>query len=75
MGVFNLTGKQFKNIKDNFFSDHLLQCNCPFDFDYFDIFAIDISKFNILVKESLLIKCQNPALTRTTKSFPLELFD
>ena len=75
MGVSNVTGKRLKNIKDSAFSDHLLQCNCTIDFDHFDILATDVSKFNLLVKESLLIKRDSPALNRTTKSFPLELFD
>ena len=75
MGVSNLTGKRLKNIKDSVVSDHLLQCNCTIDFDHFDILATDISKFNLLVKESLLIKHDSPVLSRTTKSFPLELFD
>ena len=75
MGISNLTGKRLKNIKDSAVSDHLLQCNCAIDFDYFDILATDVSKFNLLVKESLLIKRDNPVLNRTTKSFPLELFD
>ena len=72
MGVCNFTGKQLKNIKDLAVSDHLLQRT--FDFDYFDILATDVSKFNLLVKESVLLKCDNPVLKRTTKSFPLELF-
>ena len=75
MGISNLTGKRLKNIKDSAVSDHLLQCNCAIDFDPFDILATDVSKFNLLVKESLLIKHDNPVLNRTTKSFPLELFD
>ena len=75
MGVSNLTGKRLKNIKDSVVSDHLLQCNCAIDFDHFHILATDVSKFNLLVKESLLIKHDNPVLKRTTKSFPLELFD
>ena len=75
MGFSNLTGKRLKNIKYSAVSDHLLQCNCTIDFDHFDILATDVSKFNLLVKESLLIKCDNPVLNRTTKSFPLELLD
>ena len=75
MGVFNLTGKRLKNIKDSAVSDHLLQCNYTIDFDCFDSFATDVSKFNLLVRESLVIKRDNPVLNRTTKSFPLELLD
>ena len=74
MGVSNLTGKRLKNIKDSAVSDHLLQCNCTIDFDHFDILDTDVSKFNLLMKESLLIKRENPVLNRTIKSFPLELF-
>ena len=37
--------------------------------------ATDVGKFNLLVKESLLIKRDNPVLNGTTKSFPLKLFD
>ena len=75
MGVSNLTGKRLKNIKDLAVSDHLLQYNCTIDFDHFDILATDVSKFNHLVNESLVIKRDNPVLNRTTKSFSLELFD
>ena len=75
MGVSNLTGKRLKNVKDTAVSSHLFQRNCTIDFDHFDILATDISKFNLLVKESLLIKRSNSALSRTTKSFSLELFD
>ena len=62
-------------IKDSAISDHLLRCNRTIDFDHFDILATDVSKFNLLVKETLLIKRNNPVLNRTTKLFPLELFD
>ena len=62
-------------MKDATASDHLLQSNCTIDFNHFDILATDVSKFNLLVKESLLIKCDNPVLNRTTESVSLELFD
>ena len=75
MSVSNLTGKHLKNIKDSAASDHLLHHNCTTDFDNFDILATDVSKFNLLVKESLLIKRDRPVLNRATKSFRLELFD
>ena len=60
-----------KNIKDSAVSDHLSQSNCTTDFDHFHTLATDISKFNLLVKESLLMKRDNAVLNRTTKSFPL----
>ena len=74
MGVSNVTGKRLKNIKDAAVPNHLLQCNCTIDFDHFDILTTDVSKLNILMKESLLIRRDSPVLNRTTKSFPLELF-
>ena len=46
-----------------------------FYFDHFDILVTGDSKCNLLLKESLLIKHDNPVLNRTTNSFPLELFD
>ena len=74
-GVSNLTGKRLKNIKDSTVSNHLIRCNCTIDFDHFYILATDVNKFNLLVMESLLIKGDNPVLSRTTKLFHSELFD
>ena len=56
-------------------SDHLLECNCSIDFDHFDILASDTNKFRLLIKESLLIKRDQPQLNKAIKSFPLKLFD
>ena len=69
MSISDLTGKRFRNVKESAVSDHLLQCDCTFDFDHFDILASDTNK------ESLLIKRDKPVLNRTVKSFPLKLFD
>ena len=67
MGISNLTSKRVENVKESAVSDHLLQCNCPIDFDHFDVLASDIN--------SLQIKRDKPVLNRTVKSFPLKLFD
>ena len=75
MGISNLTGKRLKNVKESALSDHLLQCNCTINFDSFDILAAESNTFKLLLRESLLIKCDKPILNRTIKSFPLELFD
>ena len=75
MGTSNLTGKRIKNAKESAISDHLLQCGSPITFYDFDILASDSNKFKLLMKESLLIKRDKPVLNRTTKSFPLDLFD
>ena len=74
ISVSNITEKWLKNIEDSAVSDHLLQCNCTIDFDYFDILLAGVSKFNLLLKANLLIKRDNPALNRTTKSFPSTSF-
>ena len=62
MGISNLTGKLVKNVKESAVCDHLLQCDCTIDFDHFDILASDTSSFGLLVKKSLLIKCNRPVL-------------
>ena len=74
MGISNLTGKHLKNVKQSAISRHLLECNCSIDFDHFDILAPDRKNFRLLIKESLLIKHDQPQLNKTTKSFPLTLF-
>ena len=75
MGISNLTGKRLKNVKHSAISDHLLQCNCTINFDNFDILAAESNKFKLFLRENLLIKRDKPILSRTAKSFPLELFD
>ena len=75
LGIFNLTEKHLKCVKESAVSDHLLECNCSIDFDHFDILASDANRFRLLIKESLLIKRDQPQLNKTIKSFPLKLFD
>ena len=75
MGIYNLTGKRLKCVKQSAVSDHLLECNCSIDFDHFDILASNATKFRLLIKESLLIKRDQPQLNKTIKSFPLKRFD
>ena len=75
METSNLTVKRIKNAKESAICDHLLQCDSPITFADFDILASDSNKFKLLIKESLLIKRDKPALNRTTKSLLLDLFD
>ena len=75
MGISYLTGKRLKIVKQLAVSDHLLEYNCPVDFDHFDILASDANKFRLFIKESLFIKCHRPQLNKTIKSFLLKLFD
>ena len=74
MSISNLTGKRTKNIKQSAVSDHILEWNCSIGFDHFGILAPDRNNFRLLIKESLLIKHDQPQLNKTTKSFPLTLF-
>ena len=75
MGISNLTGNRLKCVKKLTVSDYLLEINCSIYFDHFDILASDANKFRLLIKESLLIKRDQPQLNKTIKSFPLKLFD
>ena len=69
MGISNLTGKRLKCVKQSAVSDHLLECNCSIDFDHFDILASDANKFRLLIKESLLIKRDQPQLNKPSSHF------
>ena len=74
MSIYNLTGTCLKSFKQSAVSDHLLECNCSIDFDYFDILTSDANKFRLLIEESFLIKRGQPQLNKTIKSFLLKLF-
>ena len=75
MGISNLTGKRPKSVKQSAVSHHLFECNFSIDFDHFDILAYDVKKLRLLIKESLLIKRNQPQLNKTIKPFPLKLFN
>ena len=71
MGISNLAGKRLKCVKQSAVSDHLLECNCSIDFDHFDILASDANRFRLLIKESLLIKHDQPQLNKSINPFKL----
>ena len=75
MAISNLLEKRLEIVKQSAISDHLLQCNYTINFDDFDVLAVESNKSKLLLRESLLIKCDKPILSRTIKSLPLELFD
>ena len=70
-------GNRLKCVKQSAVSDHLLECNYSIDFDHLDIHldAFDANRFRLLIKESLLIKRDQPRLNKTIKSLPLKLFE
>ena len=72
MTVSNLTEKRVKNIITSTISDYLLECACSSEFSNSDILAADDSKFNLLFKQSLLMKRDKPVLNRTVQSFLLK---
>ena len=74
MGISNLTEKPLKCVKQSAVSDHLIECDCSIDFDHFDILASDANQFRLLIKESLLIRRDQPRWNKTIKSFPLKHF-
>ena len=74
MGISNLIGKHLKCVKQSAVSGHLLECNCSIDFDYFYILASDANTFRLLIKESLLIKHDQPQLNKSIKSLSLKRF-
>ena len=75
MGISNFTGKHVKYVKESEIFDHLLQWECATDFDQFDNLAPDTNSLRLLIKKSLLIKCDKQILNGTVKSLPMKLFD
>ena len=75
MEIFNLTGKLLKSVQQSAISEHLLQCNCTINFDNSGLLCAESNKFKLLLRERFLIKRYNPILTRTIKSYPLQVFD
>ena len=77
MGTLNLTGKRIKNAQESAIPNHLLQCNSLVTSEDSDILVPILINLliKLLIKESLLIKRDKPVLNRTTKSFPLDLFN
>ena len=67
MGTSNQTEKVIKNTKKSAISNHL--------FLYVDILFSDFNNNKLLIKETLLIKCDQPVLNRKKKSFPLDVSD
>ena len=60
MDVSNLPERRVNIVKLSAVFDHLLECNCFIDFGIFDILAAYVSKFNLSIEESFLIKLDRP---------------
>ena len=72
ISISNLAVKRVENVNESAVSDRLLQCDCKFHFDHFDILASGTNSFRLFIKKSLLIKRDKPVLSRTVKHFSLK---
>ena len=70
MGIWHLTNKRLKNVKQSAILDHLLTCHCNIKFNDFTILSKDSNNINVLIKESLLV-----SRDKIVKAFSLELFE
>ena len=72
MGISNLTRKRLKCVKQSAVSDHLLEYKCSVDFDHFDNLGSDANKFRLLIKDSLLIKRDQPQVEQNHQVISVE---
>ena len=64
MSISNLSEKRLKCVEQSVVSDYLLESNCSINFDHFDFLASDANKFRLFIKESLLIKRDQPQMKK-----------
>ena len=73
-GISPLTNKWSKSKKKSTaVKDHILMCDQPVSFDNFKKLASSNSEFQLKIKESLLILCDQPILNKNETSLPLYL--
>ena len=73
-GISALTGKRLKTVQPSAISEHRKSCNFNNDLDLFTVIGGDSNNWNLLLKESLLIKRDNPEMNAMVSSVPLKLF-
>ena len=73
--ISHLTVKKTKPSKESVIRDHLLNCNNIPTFEEFTILTKRNNKFDLEIKESLLIKRDRPILNKNISSAKLFLFD
>ena len=69
-----LTGKKVKSRKEVAVFDQIIHTVHNASFDGFETLARECDEFRLLLRESLLILCDDPFLNRYVKSILLELF-
>ena len=75
IGISPLTFKKTKPSKKSAIRDHLLKCNTMPSFEEFTILTNGSNKFDLEIKESLLIKRDRPILNKNISSARLFLLD
>ena len=77
MGISHLSGKLYQNRKMTTTSNHAFLTGHEPNLDSFSILSQERSQstFKLLIRESLLIYRDQPALNRTIPTYPLELFN
>ena len=75
VGISPLTFKKTKLFKKSSIRDHLLECDNNPSFDEFAMVAHRKKKYLFEIKESLLIKRDQPVLNKNIGSATLHLFD
>ena len=75
IGISPLTFKKTKPSKESAVRDRLLNCNSIPSFEEFTILKNVNNKFNLEIKESLLVKRDKPILNKNISSAKLFLFD
>ena len=74
LGITPLTGKKVKSPKEIAVFDHILHTGDNASFDDFEALLKESDEFRLLLRELLLILCDDPPLNRCVKSIPLVLF-
>ena len=74
LGISTLTGKRVKSEKPSAVSDHLKACKFKADQKSFSVLGRDSNNWQLLLKESLIIRKEQPVLNAKIASVPLKLF-
>ena len=75
IGISPLTFKKTKPSKESSIRDNLLECDNNPSFDEFTILAHGNKKYLLEIKETFLIKRDQPVLNKNISSTTLHLFD
>ena len=74
LGISALTGKRVKSEKPSAVSDHLKACKFKADQKSFSVLGRDSNNWQLLLKESLFIRMEQPVLNAKIASVPMKLF-